>query len=246
MRVGPCETPVERSSAKSVWRLDGAAVESFRLVVPSNGDAFAPPATILKAFDTATAALVRLSAVITVGIELDVRNALANAAPFVPPVWVEELLLQSYLFAGFPRALNAMRHWRELNPAPPSPDQAHDVAEWGAAGQVTCAAVYGSMYERLRENIRMLHPVLDDWMVTEGYGKVLSRPGLDLPRRELCIVAACAAAGQDRQLLSHLHGAQNVGVSRSAMDDAIQSIVSVVDAGRAQSLRLLWARVRDP
>ena len=237
---------MERSSAKSVWRLDGAAVESFRLVVPSNGDAFAPPATILKALDTATAALVRLSAVITIGIELDVRNALANAAPFVPPVWVEELLLQSYLFAGFPRALNAMRHWRELNPAPASPAQAHDVAEWAAAGQVTCAAVYGSMYERLRENIRMLHPALDDWMVTEGYGKVLSRPGLDLPRRELCIVAACAAAGQDRQLLSHLHGAQNVGVSRSVMDDAIQSIESVVDADRAQSLRLLWARVREP
>jgi 4-carboxymuconolactone decarboxylase len=73
---------------------------------------------------------------------------------------------------------------------------------------------------------------------------VLSRPGLDLPRRELCIVAACAAAGQDRQLLSHMHGALNVGVSRSAMDDAIRSIVSVLDAGRAQSLRLLWARVR--
>ena len=86
---------------------------------------------------------------------------------------------------------------------------------------MTCAAVYGSMYERLRENIRVLHPALDDWMITEGYGKVLSRPGLDLPRRELCIVAACAAAGQDRQLHSHLHGALNVGVSRSAMDDAI-------------------------
>ena len=64
------------------------------------------------------------------------------------------------------------------------------------------------MYDRLRENIRHLHPLLDDWMIDEGYGKVLSRPGLDLPRRELCIVAACAATGQDRQLHSHLHGAR--------------------------------------
>ncbi|HEY5060928.1 MAG TPA: carboxymuconolactone decarboxylase family protein [Gemmatimonadaceae bacterium] len=200
----------------------------------------------MNALDGATAALVRLSAVITVGTDVDIRNALANLAPFVPPVWVEELLLQSYLFAGFPRALNAMRSWRQLNPAPVSSEHSRDIAEWAASGQVTCSAVYGSMYERLRENIRTLHPALDDWMVTEGYGKVLSRPGLDLPRRELCIVAACAAAGQDRQLLSHLHGARNVGVSRSVMDDAVQSIASILDGSRAQSLRLLWARVRGP
>ena len=54
-------------------------------------------------------------------------------------------------------------------------------------------------------------------MITEGYGKVLSRPGLDLERRELCIVAACAATEQDRQLHSHLHGALNVGVAPDAI-----------------------------
>ena len=220
------------------------SAESFRRVVPPNGDAVVAPTTILTALDDATATLVRLSAVITFGTELDIRNALVYAAAFVPPVWVEELLLQSYLFAGFPRALNAMREWRHVYPASASREHAPDVAEWAAVGQVTCATVYGSMYERLRENVCMLHPALDDWMVTEGYGKVLSRPGLDLPRRELCIVAACAAGGQDRQVLSHLHGAQNVGVSRPVMDAAVRSIASVLDAGRAQSLRLLWARVR--
>ena len=50
-------------------------------------------------------------------------------------------------------------------------------------------------------------------MVVDGYGKVLSRPGLDLVRRELCIVAVCAVARQDRQLQSHLHGALNVGAT---------------------------------
>jgi 4-carboxymuconolactone decarboxylase len=100
------------------------------------------------------------------------------------------------------------------------------------------------MYERLRENIRGLHPSLDEWMIMEGYGKVLSRPGLDLPRRELCIVAACAAAGQDRQLLSHFHGALNVGVDPSVIDLVIDALSEFLGAERAASARMLWARVR--
>ena len=78
----------------------------------------------------------------------------------------------------------------------------------------------------------------------EGYGKVLSRPGLDLPRRELCIVAACAAAGQDRQLHSHLHGALNAGVAPEAVSDAIEALAGVIPDQRLETARLLWARVR--
>jgi len=156
----------------------------------------------------------------------------------------EELLLQSYLFAGFPRALNAMREWRRIEPEPLSGGEDGDVEQWRADGEATCAAVYGSMYDRLRENIRHLHPSLDAWMITEGYGKVLSRPGLDLPRRELCIVAACAAAGQDRQLLSHYHGALNVGVDPVVIDHVLDALSDVLDADRASSARMLWARVR--
>ena len=103
------------------------------------------------------------------------------------------------------------------------------------------------MYERLRENIRDLHPLLDDWMIVEGYGKVLSRPGLDLARRELCIVAACAAAAQDRQLHSHLHGALNVGVapttsSTSALDVAARRHSR--DACAVARARI-WERIRS-
>lgn len=203
-----------------------------------------PHVAILDEIDNQTRALVQLSAIITTGTESEIRCALSEAVPHIPSSWIEELLLQCYLFAGFPRALNAMREWRRLRPTPVSNGVSQDVAGWRIDGEAACAAVYGSMYERLRENIRKLHPALDDWMIIEGYGMVLSRPGLDLPRRELCIVAACAAAGQDRQLLSHLHGAQNVGVASDAIDDAVESIASVLDAGRAQSLRLLWARVR--
>ena len=80
-------------------------------------------------------------------------------------------------------------------------------------------------------------------MIVEGYGKVLSRPGLDLQRRELCVIASCAAARQDRQLHSHLHGALNVGVSPGDIDTVLDAIADVLGAEDARRVRLLWARV---
>ena len=205
-----------------------------------------PPAgslDMLHSLDDPTRALVRLSGVVTAGDDTAIREALAGAAVRIPVAWVEELLLQSYLFAGFPRALNAMREWRRIEPGSRADDDERSLDEWRADGERTCAAVYGTMYARLRENIRELHPRFDDWMITEGYGKVLSRPGLDLPRRELCIVAACAAANQDRQLHSHLHGALNVGVAPDVVTEAIESIADLLGVDRARTVQLLWARV---
>lgn len=201
-------------------------------------------APILTSFDDATRALVRLAAIVTVGDEGAVRGALAELTPGIPTAWVEELVLQTYLFAGFPRALNAMREWRRISGTRPGAPDPRVTAEIAADGEATCAAVYGVFYERLRENIRHLHPSLDEWMVLEGYGKVLARPELDLGRRELCIVAACAAAGQDRQLHSHLHGALNVGVAPDVMDRALGALEDLLGDQRSRSVQLLWARVR--
>ena len=203
-----------------------------------------PRSPTLHALDDETRLLVRLSAVVTAGTESEQRAAIAAAAPAVPVLWVEELLLQSYLFAGFPRTLNAMREWRRVHPDPVAPPAGGTPDSWRAAGERTCAVVYGAFYERLRENIRHLHGALDEWMIMEGYGKVLSRPGLDLPRRELCIVAACAAAGQDRQLHSHLHGALNAGVAPAAVSSTINALAGIIPEQRLETARLLWARVR--
>jgi|SRR5579862_7167402 len=203
----------------------------------------APPAT-LRVLDDGTRSLVRVAAVVAGGTEMEVRAALADAYRSVAHTWIEELLLQSYLFAGFPRALNAFREWRRLVPAPAeAATPVIDVSTWVERGTATCRAVYGRMYDKLRGNIATLHPDLDAWMIAEGYGKVLSRPGLDLPRRELCIVAACVASGQDRQLHSHLHGALNVGVAGDVLRSALEALASVVPRARVDSALLLFARV---
>ncbi len=157
------------------------------------------------------------------------------------------MLLQTYLFAGFPRALNAAREWRRISGRAAPSDDAEaglDQATWQVRGEATCATVYGPFYDRLRVNIRELHPALDSWMIVEGYGKVLGRPQLDLARRELCIVAACAVARQDRQLHSHLHGALHAGVSASVVSAVLDMIADLLSPDDARRYDGLWARVQ--
>ncbi len=202
----------------------------------------------MHALDEPTRELVRLAAWIAVGSEAQLRISVKRAADScVEPMWVEEIVLQSYLFAGFPRALNAAREWRKASgrPAPALNGELSITAEEvRARGEETCAEVYGPLYARLRVNIRALHPVLDSWMVIEGYGKVLSRPALDLPRRELCIVAVCAVTGQERQLHSHLLGALNVGASPEAVDATLDIIEEMCPVEGMARIRKLWKRVQ--
>jgi 4-carboxymuconolactone decarboxylase len=205
---------------------------------------FAAVPITFSTLDEATRLLVRLAAVIAAADEAAVREALESSRGVIPAAWVEELILQSYLFCGFPRSLNAMREWRRLTGlAAPEVFDETGPEDWRLRGEATCRLVYGEMYEKLRVNIRGLHPELDEWMIVEGYGKVLSRPALDLARRELCIIAACAASAQDRQLHSHLHGALNVGVAPIVVTQIITALEDLVPSSSRESIRLLWRRV---
>ena len=182
---------------------------------------------------------------------LTIRDAMSDARDAIPAVWVEELLLQTYLFAGFPRALNAMREWRRVHPEPSAVDvrRRDRRRSGGADGERPARRCTARCTSKLRENIRALHPRarrLDDHRrLRQGICRVR---GSTLPRRELCIVAACAASKQDRQLHSHLHGALNVGVAavhrRSTHADRRRIADLLGRRARAQSVRLLWARVR--
>lgn len=200
----------------------------------------------IRKLDLETIALVRLSALLAIGSEAEIRSALSAALACVNPIWIEEVILQTYLFAGFPRALNAAREWRRLSGrhAVPDPEtNSDDTAFFVDRGEKTCAKVYGPFYERLRVNIRELHPALDTWMIVDGYGKVLGRPQLDLARRELCVVAACAVARQDRQLHSHLHGALHAGAAPDAVTHALDVVADLLSDDDRRRYQGLWARV---
>lgn len=196
--------------------------------------------------DVETTHLIRIAAAIAGSDEQSIRVIFGAALDFTQRSRVEEVILQSYLFAGFPRALNAARMWRTFAPALPETSASADVtdpAQLRESGEVTCAKVYGESYEKLRVHIRELHPTLDEWMIVEGYGKVLSRPGLDLKVRELCIVATCAATGQRRQLHSHIRGALNVGASTAEVESVFDAIEGLAKPGDLADGRQLLAHV---
>lgn len=190
-----------------------------------------------------TRALVGLSAAVASRSSEALDAAMERAAQACRPRAVEEALLQSYLFVGYPLALEALGRWRSRSGAEPGPAAA-DRPAWVGRGARVCAAVYGGQYEALRANIRALHPDVETWMVEEGYGKVLGRPGLELPVRELCVVGLLAVWGAPRQLYSHLRGALNVGASAADVDAALEEALLVGDAGRRAEAREVWASVK--
>ena len=200
--------------------------------------------------DPQTRDLVRLAAAIAQGYEPDIRERIgAVRASSVPTSWVEELLLQSVLMVGYPRALNAFGLWRKLGGVPaPKTDGGVDYEQWSAwqaQGEATCNIVYGDNYSKLRDNVRSLHPAMDAWMVVEGYGRTLSRPGLDLMRRELCTVAQTAVLETSRQLHSHLRGSLHAGASFEQIEAVLSIVNPLLSFDEWKRVKELWKTVRD-
>lgn len=189
-------------------------------------------------------ALVALSAALAARDPEALDRALVRAEEEASAVAVEETLLQSYLFLGYPAALNAFARWRGLTgreAGAPAADQ----EVWAERGARVCQTVYGGQYEGLRANVGRLHPDMERWMVEEGYGKVLGRAGLDLPTRELCIVGLLAVLDVPRQLYSHLRGALNVGASEEEIEGALQVAAPLCTPPAVERARDTWTSVRS-
>ena len=200
--------------------------------------------------DLQTRDLVRFAAAVAQGYEPELRERVTDLRlSQVPPQWVEELLLQSLLMVGYPRALIAFTVWRKVSelPAPASdPDQEYSRApEWARRGEELCAVVYGENYGKLRDSVQALHPAVDAWMVTEGYGRTLARPGLDLRRRELCTVAQTAVLEAPRQLHSHLRGALNAGATFGQIEGVLSIVNPLLSFDQWKKVKELWKTVRN-
>lgn len=195
------------------------------------------------ALDARREALVRVAAAVATRERSALEEALRRAEGVAAIEEVDEVLLQSHLFVGFPDALEAMVLWRGMvaSPAPaPSPEEP---MLWRSRGEAVCERVYGANYAKLRRNVASLHPDLDRWMVEGGYGRVIGRPGLDLATRELCIAALLAVWRAPRQLHSHLRGALNAGAGAAEVAHAINIATGYLAEGAAAAVLTLWADV---
>ena len=116
--------------------------------------------------------------------------------------------------------------------------------QWRTRGVALCRRVYGPAYDKLLPAVRTLHPDLAVWMEEHGYGRVLARRGLGVVERELVTVAALAALGWDRQLVSHVLGARRVGASDAAVQAALAIGTAQADARGRSIARRTWSRVQ--
>ncbi len=144
-----------------------------------------------------------------------------------------EVLLQSYLFCGFPRMLDALFDLAALvepNSYLPSNTKtkrnssqlaytADESMSYEKRGRDLIQLIYGKNYHKLEHAISKMSPDVFRLMIMEGYGKTLSRSGLDVKTRELAVVAALVVDRRPRQLRAHLRGALNVGVTPETLQE---------------------------
>ncbi len=184
--------------------------------------------------------LCRVSLLVFLGDSTRLRREVASSLrDGVPAETVREAILQNYLFAGFPRCINALGVLADLAPLPSRAPVRRDLASWQTRGELLCRRVYGRTYDKMISTMRRLHPDLADWILWEGYGKVLSRPLLDAATRELCVIPVLAAAGTIPQLRSHLVGARNCGATAAEVREALSMGLRALPAKEAATARRL-------
>jgi len=155
-----------------------------------------------------------------------------------------EVVLQSYLFLGYPRMLIGAENLDSVLPAQSNgsllaPIDSSESQTWFERGEDLCRQVYGNTYDRLKERVESIAPDIFRWMVIEGYGKVLSREGLSSTERELAIVSCLTVENRKKQLYSHIRGALNVGASAALVRAVIDDCGPEIGAGYDSALTIL-------
>lgn len=145
------------------------------------------------------------------------------------------------LHAGFPAALEGTAALARAWPGTARRTREGGVADWLRRGRRRLGLVYGASTAKLVRNVTRLNPDLAAMMVEQGYGRVLSRPGLPARDRELVAVAVLAAGGWERQLVSHLLGARRLGASRAAIRDAWRAGVAGAAPAAGVAARRAWS-----
>ena len=98
----------------------------------------------------------------------------------------------------------------------------------------------GQAGEHVLESLEDIAPDFARYLIEFPFGDIYSRPGLDLKSREIAVVAALTALGNAApQLKVHIHGALNVGVSRTEVVETIMQMA--VYAGFPAALNGLFA-----
>jgi 4-carboxymuconolactone decarboxylase len=166
--------------------------------------------------------MVTLSILTVLKRDNQTRRHLGNALNLgLTPIQIVEVLIHSSFYSGVPATLDALALAKEVfneRGVDYTPQKVFDASETpddlynrGVARRVEymgppAGGGQGPVTEAERAFNRL---------TTEYYwGSVWNRPGLDLPSRSICTLAALTALGRESQLASHIRGALNVGLSQ--------------------------------
>ncbi len=147
----------------------------------------------------------------------------------IKPNKIYEALLQTYLFAGFPSALVSLKLSSEVFPFKGA--KSGGANSYKKNGEVNCKRIYGNKFEKLMNNVQEFSPELSEWLISEGYGKVLSRKGLSLKEREMSIVAVLCSMKYESQLYSHINGAFRLANSLDEIKELITNLEQIGGKG---------------
>ncbi len=178
--------------------------------------------------------LARIAALAALGKDDPLEEAFRAArADSVPIRAVRETLLQTFLFAGFPRCVNALevleRAHGRLPASPP------ETLPWGnmrrnflrRRGLDLFRQVYGDDARGVLERIGRRHLEFRDWIIVDAYGKVLARPGLAVQERECVAIAILATLDLPSQQVAHIRGALRCGATPEEVEGAIAAVEGI-------------------
>jgi 4-carboxymuconolactone decarboxylase len=185
--------------------------------------------------------LLALAAAMTAdGHGTETANVLTYVLKEYPrPEEVREIIIQTHLFAGYPRALNALESFRQaaekagvdISKLRTEPSEAGmKPAELLDRGKTLWEAVYGANAARVAGNAKNASPDLAHWSLLHGYGSVLSRFAPDGLTREFCVVAALVPLDVQPQLKGHVQGVLNLGGTPDQLWKLLGAIRNLFDA----------------
>ncbi|MCP4243278.1 MAG: carboxymuconolactone decarboxylase family protein [bacterium] len=159
--------------------------------------------------------LVELVSSVARGDWQGLRELRRNAPPGEPDVRWREALLQSHLFLGFPRIVEAFEVLTldgTLHAPTPEEHEPGD-QDFQAKGAPIFDGIYQDLAPVVRRRLAQHHPDFAHWIAEHAYGRVLARPGLAPALRELLAIVCLLHSNLERQLASHTRGAIHLGAT---------------------------------
>lgn len=153
------------------------------------------------------------------------------------PTAMLETALQVVPYGGVPSAIEGLDLLRQTVEGLPKSTETSNIDKT-AEGKKTFQNIYHDQAQRVLDQLDELMDGLSDLVIEDAYGRILSRPGLDLGNRELLAVAALSLMGLGAPLQSHMIGALRNGSSPDDVTDILESCrvlanensISVIDS----------------